>query len=70
MQYQQDKATRNKKIQTLEPGTCTLKMQKEVAQDDQRWNQGLPINTDTMEKSQKWDSKRSGDSHLERRNKE
>ena len=56
--------------QTPEPGTCTLKMQKEVAQDDQRWNQGLPINTDTTEKSQEWDSKRSRGSHLERSNKE
>ena len=35
-----------------------------------RRNQGLPINTDTMEKSQKWDSKRSGGSHPERRSKE
>ena len=45
-------------------------MQKEVAQDDQRRNQGLPINTDTTEKSQEWDSKRSRGSHPERSNKE
>ena len=70
MLYQQDKATRNKTKQTPEPGTCTPKMQKEVAQDDQRRNQGLPINTDTTEKSQEWDSKRSRGSHPERSNKE